>query len=149
MDYERLLESALREFETTVEAIVEREFAAAAEAMRHGKAGEIPIIGGAWPPPQYRGVLKQRAMRALKARKWFEFEAPLWCQPLPLSQDECVALLNQPNRRLFPVANYGTMLRSHGWDLTYVLPFEVFVADELNPPAVDDFSTRQHRRRTR
>jgi hypothetical protein len=133
MDYERLLQSALREFETTVEAIVEREFAAAFDRMRQGERCEVPIIGGAWPPPEYREGRQARAMRALRARKWFEYETPLWAQPLPLSQDECVALFNQPNQRLGPVANYGTMLRSCGWDLSCVMPFEVFMACELSP----------------
>src|SRR6516164_1917658 len=87
-DYDRILATAMGEFERVVESQVEREFARAFKALQAGEACEIPIIGDPFPPPQYRDGLKERAAWALRARKWFEFEAPLWAQPLPLKRDD-------------------------------------------------------------
>jgi hypothetical protein len=83
-DYDRLLETAMREFARGAESQVERAFE---RALQLGE--EIPWIGDAFPPPQYRDDLKQVVIRALCARKWFEFEAPRWAQPLPLKLDDC------------------------------------------------------------
>jgi hypothetical protein len=74
-------------------------------------------------------------MRALCAQKWFEYEAPLWAQPLPLRLEDCQALFNQPNRRLFPVGRYGIMLRGMDWDYRRAPPFEVHTSYQLSPPA--------------
>jgi hypothetical protein len=119
------------EFERVVESQVEREFARAFKALQAGEACEIPIIGDPFPPPQYRDGLKERAAWALRARKWFEFEAPLWAQPLPLKRDDCHALFNQPNRRLRPVGQYGIALRSMGWEYKRAIPFERYCAQVL------------------
>jgi hypothetical protein len=129
-DYDRLLKTAMREFkrEVEVEQQVERAFE---RALQLGE--EIPWIGDAFPPPEYRGGLKERVIRALCARRWFEFEAPKWAQPLPLKLNDCHRLFNQPNRRLVPVGKYGIRLRGMGWDLQRAPPFEVFCAEVLMP----------------
>jgi hypothetical protein len=133
-DYDRLLETAMREFERKVVSLVEQKFELVAKRMQSGEECEIPIIGGKFPPPEYRIDQKQRVMRALRAQKWFEYEAPLWAQPLPLRLEDCFALFNQPNRRLCPVGKYGILLREMDWNYRLAKPFEVFTAYELSPP---------------
>jgi hypothetical protein len=129
-DYDRLLQTCLREFEREVVRQVEAEFA---RVLAKGAQPdeEIPFIGDPFPSPQYRDGLQARVVRALLARKWFEFEAPLWAQPLPLTEDDCMRLINQPNRRLWPICEYGRTLRGMGWDLRYAPPFEQFLAEAL------------------
>jgi hypothetical protein len=134
MNYEHLLQSALREFEAKVGNLVEAEFERAHAAMREGGSCEVPIIGGDWAQGD-EDELQQHAMQALKCRKWFEFEAPLWCQPLPLTENACVALFNQPNRRLNPIGRYGRMLRGLRWRYETAMRFELFMACDLNPSA--------------
>ena len=76
-DYDRLLETAMREFERKVGSLVEQKFELVAKRLQSGEECEIPVIGGKFPPPEYRIDQKQRVMRALCAQKWFEYEAPL------------------------------------------------------------------------
>jgi hypothetical protein len=74
-------------------------------------------------------------VRAIAARKWFEFEAPRWAQPLPLSEDDCTACFNGPERwgRRFLTGKYGLRLRDALWHRENVPPFEVFCADTMRP----------------
>jgi hypothetical protein len=128
-DYDRMVQTALREFERKIRSEVDRKFAEVLMAMQAGIVCKVPIIGGEWPPedyPEVRAELKPRAIRALCCRKWFEFEAPMWAQPLPLTDDDCVALFNQPNERLHVVGEYGILLRSSGWHRENVRPFEKY-----------------------
>jgi hypothetical protein len=68
--------------------------------------------------------------RAICARKWFEFEAPAYCQPLPISERERLALTNRlpyrPYRNV--VANYVSELRDSGWHVDCVKNFLDFYA---------------------
>jgi hypothetical protein len=132
-DYDRLLETAMREFERQVVSLVEREFEHIAERMETGVC-QIPVIGGEFPPPDRRDGLQARVRRALCARRWFEFEAAPWAQPLPVSASEISALFNRPNRRLYPVADYGLMLREMSWRYQHAMPFEEFTAQYLEEP---------------
>jgi|SRR5262245_26256134 len=145
MNYQRLLESCLREFEREVEQTVAREFVRMHEALRAGEECEIPVIGGEWPPESYRTAeyfseLQQRVVRALIARKWAEFELPRWALPLPLREEECIELINSPESwtqrwgRSWLRVEYSRHLRSLGWHLENVRPFEKFCAEKLRPP---------------
>ena len=137
-DYAKLLETSMREFERGVEQQVERAF----EAVRPGD--EVPIIGGEWPPPEYRGDLKQRVAQALRARKWFELEAPKWAQPLPLSFEDCLARFNGPNRnsqRGWLVGEYGKLMRGRQWEFQHAPPFEEFCAGMLGRLTGSSFTT--------
>src|SRR5262245_19303128 len=130
------LETCLREFKSEVEQTVERNFARVLEALQAGEDVKIPVIDDEFLPPErrtqeYFSKLEQLVVRALVAKKWFEFEAPRWAQPLPLSEDDCIALINQPNRRLYAVARYGRYLRALRWHLERVEPFEIFSSHEL------------------
>ena len=134
-DYNRLLKSALQEFRRKVEAEVDEVF----EALRASPDDvcEIPWIGGTYPPhtPCEKLVpLKQRVVRARCAQHWFGFEVGQWAQPLPLRQKDCVALYNQPNRRLAPVGQYGQILRMMDWHFHRVQRFEDFCAELSAPP---------------
>src|SRR5262249_10517998 len=72
------------------------------------------------------------------ARKWFEFEAPAWAQPLPLTLEDCLARSNMPGystvSREFLAGQYGLKLRGYEWHLDRAPRFERFCADMLNPP---------------
>jgi hypothetical protein len=137
-NYERLLETAMREVERSVVRQVEREF----EARRKlpDDICEVPFIDGKYnphAPPGEHAALKQRVIAALRCRKWFELEAPLWAQPLPLKLDDCHALLNGPNRndqRLTLVSRYGQELMGMAWDYQRAPRFEVYCAQLLVPP---------------
>jgi hypothetical protein len=134
-DYGRVLETAMREFERGVERHVDREFERALKAMAAGDTCEIPFIGGEWPPPEYRDGLKERVIRALCARHWFRFEAPIWAGELPLTQKDCNRMINQPDRRRSLVGAYGDYLRTHHWHYQQVYTFEIFTAYRVSPPA--------------
>jgi hypothetical protein len=137
MDYDRLLETAMREFERKVVSLVEREFERVCEAMQRGEECEIPVIGGEFLPPDYRAGLQERVMRALCARRWFEFEAPLWAQPLPLRNEDCIACFNPPHPtygRRWLVGEYGVCLRSMDWHYERATPFEKFCQHLAPPP---------------
>jgi hypothetical protein len=131
MDYDRLLQFALREFERKVGSIVEREFAYARElrAMATCETVEVPIIGGDWTQGRNEDELQRLARQALRAREWFLFEAPRWAQCLPITLDDCRMWNVHPNRRLRPVGWYGILLRSRDWDFSDAPPFEQFCAD--------------------
>ena len=145
-DYDRLLETCVREFQRVIERVVEREFEAA--RVLPDDVVEVPWIGG-WPhgppgtynphaPRDELAALKQRVIRALCAQRWFEEEAPKWAQPLPLRFDECVALFNGPNagkRRPGLVGEYGQYLGWMGWKLQHAQRFEEFCAYKISPSA--------------
>jgi hypothetical protein len=100
-------------YERKVASLVEPKLIARLDMMQPGD--EIPIIGGMFADyerlakeephikfptgQEYRADLQGRIMRAMAARKWFEFEAPRWAQPLPLSEDDCTACFNEPGER--------------------------------------------------
>jgi hypothetical protein len=140
-DYNRLLQTAMREFEKEVVQQVEAEFA---RVLAKGAQPdeEIPFIGGEFPPPQYRDGLKERVMRALLAQKWFEFEAPRWAWPLPIREEDSLARRNAEERWQNPrqdhryriVADYAESLRGLGWHYERILPFEIYCAHCLRPP---------------
>lgn len=136
---DKLLDIAADEFERVVKQIVEREF----EALRTlpDETAELPWIGGKYFHDQHDNQ-QQRVVRALCARRWFEAEAPPWAQPLPLSEKDCFALINEgghggghrPRLR----GEYGLRLRSGGWNLKYATPFEMFCAQKLMPLPPND-----------
>ena len=106
----------------TLDQMVAGKYAQVFAALRAGEEVEIPVIGGALPPPEYRTAeyfdeLQATGVRALCTRKWHEFEAPRWAQPLPLTEDDCIALYNLPEPpwgRNWLVAEYGRHLRALG-----------------------------------
>src|SRR5262249_6396034 len=102
-DYERLLETVLREYKREITQTVGRKLAHIFEAILAGEGVEIPVIGGELPPeeyrtPEYYDELQATVVRALCARKWHEYEAAVWAQPLPLTEDECLARYNTPGK---------------------------------------------------
>jgi hypothetical protein len=131
-NYDRMLKACMAEYEAVIKERVEREFGPIFDREQPGD--EIPIIGGEFPPLEYRDEdLKQKAIRALCAVRWFELEAPLWAQPLPLRQEEFEAVNRLPDQRRRPVAFYGRILRGQGWNLKYAQPFEKFLAYQIVP----------------
>jgi hypothetical protein len=124
-----MLQKCMQEFEAVVEQQVELEFERAYAAMKRGEKVEIPIIGEAFPPPEYRrNDLKARVRQALCCLEWFRLTGPEWAQPLPITREDCIWCYNQPNKRLYPVGRYGIVLRDHGWDYMRAPPFEQFIA---------------------
>src|SRR5262245_38210049 len=106
MRYERILQTAMRAFESEVERLVEREVEFLCTLP--GKVADVPIIGSMpftnarcdpHAPPEELAPLKALAAQALRARKWFEFEGPRWGQPLPLRLEDCHQLLNVRSQR--------------------------------------------------
>lgn len=130
-DYDRLLQAAMAEFERAIVDQVEAEFAALPNDIC-----ETPWIDEEFFPLG-RVALKQLVIKALCARRWFEFEAPRWAEPLPLKRNDCHALYNgvhRGNQRSMLVGRYGVMLRGMHWDCQRAPPFEVFCAQVLSPP---------------
>src|SRR5262245_30258872 len=132
-NYDRLLRTCMQEFERIVAQTVARKFEHVLKALQAGEeVGEIPVIGDKFPPPEYRTAeyftgLQAKVVRALCARKWFEFEGPRWAQPLPLKEDDCIALLNTPEPRWgrhWLVCEYGRHLRGYDWHYQRAIPFE-------------------------
>ena len=137
------------EFERGVERLVEqcrfayeREVREAFEANRARPCAlcdVMPIIGGMrgfqYNPHASRQShrdLEALVVQALLARKWFEYEAPLWAQPLPLTEEDCAACFNRGgDRRSSLVGNYARRLREMWWDYRLATPFEVFCAHRL------------------
>jgi hypothetical protein len=128
-DYDRVLETVLREYQREIATPVEREFARLRE-LPDG-VGKLPWIGGEYYREQHAEQM-QRVTAALGAKCWFEYEASLWAQPLPLKLEDCHKLFNQPNRRLWPVGRYGIELRGMGWDYRRAPP-RSSAANELAP----------------
>ena len=131
---DRLQELSAQKLERAVRDLVERKFAIA----RQRSARTMPITGDVIhydAPPEHRAQhhaqLIDRATKALIARKWFaENEAPPWCGPLPLSQDEITDLLNGPNPgdyRPRMLAGYGQALRNMGWELEHAPTFDLYL----------------------
>ena len=133
-DYDRHLKTCMEEFERNVVHQVEREFEAARKLP--GADVKIPFIDGKFnphAPPEELAVLKQRVCRALCARKRFEFEAPLFCQPLPLCERERVQMNGNRNLRLGIVANYAMGLQSMDWHYERAVPFFDFIMQSAPP----------------
>ena len=134
----RLQEVSAREFELALVRKVEREFEAA--RVRAGDAcdGAAPITGHPYNPNASReenAPHVESAVRALLARRWWAEEAaPRWAMSvtLPLSNDECVELINAGDARLAFVGGYGQHLRQMGWDLPRCLPFEAYCATAVS-----------------
>jgi hypothetical protein len=147
-NYDRLLQTAMREFESGIIRLVEREF----EALRAlpDDVAAIPFIGempytneqfNPHAPAEELAALKALVAQALRAQKWFEFEAPAWAQPLPLRFEECVQLNRlygdgvgpDWTRRFGLISRYAQDLRSLRWRYERMLPFEQYCAQVLNP----------------
>jgi hypothetical protein len=118
-------------------AAVERHVEAAFEADRTKlpKSDEIPIIGmlphydyDPTAPREEHVELKAMVARAICARKWFEFEAPAYCQPLPISEVERLTLTNSLPYYRNVVANYVSELRGAGWHVDHAKNFLDFYA---------------------
>jgi hypothetical protein len=125
----------LREAEAEIVQLVEREFATLPAAASLDTQ-ILPWIGP-WPYTSTRAEHKALVVRALLAKCWFEFEAPRWAQPLPLTEKACVALLNGPDgdhHRRTVVVDYARQLRGLHWKYWNESPFEVFCARSLSPP---------------
>ena len=123
-DYDRLLKSAMREYERQVVRQVEDAFKDLPLDAR-----DLPWIGGDRYGYCDRPTQKQVVIRALVAKEWFRHEAPEWAQPLPLKFEDCVMRFNGPNqgsRRGYLVGQYGLSLRGIGWQLQHAVPFEIF-----------------------
>jgi hypothetical protein len=154
--YDRILAANLREFEINIKATVARLFVRWREAIRAGEEVEIPAIGGALPPLEYRTAeyfdeLQATVVRALIARKWFESEAGLWAQPLPLTTDDITALLNirevRQHGRSSLRSNYGQHLRTLRWHIEHATPFEMFCAEKYNTGSEPTYGVRKKRGR--
>jgi hypothetical protein len=140
-DYDRLLATALREYERKVRSLMLPKLVAVLAAAQPGD--EVPFIGDKIQSPkyddyqEYRDGLPERVIRAVIAQKWFEFEAPLWAQPLLLKREECTAVFSSfdepPLGRRNLVARYSLDLRSSGWDIKWAQPFEQFCAGIMRP----------------
>jgi hypothetical protein len=128
----RLLQACTSEFEQQVADMFE------ARRNQPITLCEIPIIGSIrgheyspHAPRQQTYVLERLAVKALLAQKWFEDEAPKWAQPLPLTEEDCVALLQTRDRRPNLRGNYGRLLRELQWEYRNAKPFELFCAGKL------------------
>src|SRR6516164_1201873 len=101
VNYDRMIENAMQEFQREVEQTVARKFARVLEQLQAGEeVGGIPVIDDAWAPSSLRTVeyfneQQARVVRALCARKRFSYQAPVWAPPLPLTEQGCIDLLNQ------------------------------------------------------
>lgn len=127
---ERLQKFSAQEFERALVRTVERLF----EAARQSGARKAPVTGDFFDPAASREENTprvERAVMALLARRWWAEEAaPRWALSvtLPLSNDECVELINAGDARLAFVGGYGQHLRQMAWDLPRCLPFEAYCA---------------------
>jgi hypothetical protein len=152
-DYDRLLATVMREFEREVEQMVAGKYAQVFAALRAGEEVEIPVIGGALPPPEYRtpeyyDELQAEIIQALRSQKWFTFEAPAWAQPLPLRREDCEALGDTPDRwgRDWLRGEYGQHLRSLSWHYERAIPFEKFCAQKYNTGSKPTYGVRKRGR---
>ena len=134
-NYDRVLQTALREIQSTIERRVELAFA----GLPDDPDAPLPWIGH-WPSE--RAVQKRVVVAALTCRQWAKFELPRWAPELPLKLEDCQALWNTGDqrftlvgKRLALVGRYAVHLREFWWDLGNVRPFEVFCAGALSPPA--------------
>jgi hypothetical protein len=141
--YDRMLKTNLAEFERNIKQTVARKFEQVFRALQAGEDVRIPIIDDEFPPEKYRTAkyyeeLQAKLVRALVCRKWFQYEAPAWAWPLPITAEDCYTRCNAPGEppygRNFLVGKYGLELRSAEWDLDRVRKFEIFCADQLRPP---------------
>lgn len=108
---DRLTTISEREFELAIEQAVECEF----EARLASGVTKLPWIDGALDPEQ-QAEQKQRVIRALLARRWFEREeAPPWAVPLPLNEQERGQLYMTGSPQLAVLASYAGMLWGMHW----------------------------------
>jgi hypothetical protein len=126
----RLMDIAEKEYERVIQRLVEQKF----EAIRGRTDGELPWIGDPYYPEQH-AILQRRVLQALRCRRWFEFEAPLWAQPLPLSAEDCYGRWQGSGRnsRHYLVGKYGLLLRGANWEWKHAPPFEMHCAQLLMP----------------
>jgi hypothetical protein len=156
--YDRILAANLRDFESNIKQTVERRFPRILEAFQAGEV-EIPIIGGTLPPEEcrtseYFTELQARIVRALCAKKWCESECPSWLNPLPLKEEDCIALLSIPDDdqrwgRNWLRSEYGRHLRGYEWHYQRALPFEKFCAQKYNTGSEPTYGVRKKRGRPR
>jgi hypothetical protein len=154
--YDRILAANLRDFESNIKETVGRQFSRMLEAFQAGEETKIPIIGGQLPPPEYRtpefyDELQATLVRALCTQKWCESECPSWLNPLPLKEEDCIALLNIPDDeqrwgRNWLRSEYARHLRSLGWHLEWAIPFEKFCAQKYNTGSAPTFGVRKRGR---
>ena len=133
---DRVLEISAAEFECGAKRLVAKLFEA--NRISPNPSREIPVIswmrGFDYDPHgsrQDHARLEELVVKAVLARKWFEGEAPRWMQPLPLSEDERVALNGGADRRLAVVANYGMTLQSLGWNIERAPSFMDYYAASM------------------
>jgi hypothetical protein len=133
-DYNRILETCLREYQVEVERRAGHELALVLAAMAAGETCEVPIIGGPFPPEEHRAGLKAWMVKALCCQKWAEFEIGRWAPPLPLRLVDCQRYFNPPFElygRHWLLGRYGLLLRGMLWDYHRAPPWELFCAEEL------------------
>jgi hypothetical protein len=109
--------------------LVEQKF----EAIRGRTNAKIPWLDDPYHPEQHDDQ-QERVLQALRCRRWFEYEAPPWAQPLPLSFEDCIARYNGVNcnsQRGYLAGQYGLLLREAAWEWKHVPAFEVFCAQWL------------------
>jgi hypothetical protein len=127
----RLSDIAEKEYERIIQRLVEQKF----KTIRGRTNATTPWIDDVYHPEQHDD-LQQRVLQALRCRRWFEYEAPPWAQPLPLSWEDCYARyqgLNRGSQRGYLVGRYGILLRGAGWEWKNVPPFEMHCAQLLVP----------------
>jgi hypothetical protein len=153
--YDRILAANLRDFESNIKQTVGRQFSRMLEAFQAGEETKIPIIGGELPPPEYRtpeyfDELQATIVRALCTQKWSEYETPSWVNPLPLKEEDCIALLNIPEAqrwdRHWLRSEYGRHLRSLSWHYQRAIPFEKFCAQKYNTGDTPTYGVRKRGR---
>jgi hypothetical protein len=94
---------------------------------------ETPWLGGPYRPRAPRAQYAETMIsvcRALAARERFDAEAPSWAQKigLPLREDECLLMCEDPDQRIRLLGHYGLDLRMKNWRAGTYSPFdEAFV----------------------
>jgi len=108
-----------------------------------GQCCEIPVLGGSYVPGEDdEKKLKKEAVGALRAREWFENNAPADAQPLPIScrelEDRRYTHGDHPVLD-FCVALYGFSLSVNEFDLATHPSFGDFVSGVLASEYSPDF----------
>jgi hypothetical protein len=125
-NYDRVLQTALNEIQSTLERQVDLAF----KGLSDDPDAPLPWIGH-WPHD--RPVQKRVVVAALTCRHWAKFELPRWAPELPLLPEDCRALWNTGDRRftlvgkrLALVGQYAAYLRELWWKIDSADRFEVF-----------------------